>query len=789
MNYNTEILNIINIFNIPIIILEESYDLNEIKVVAMNYEFHDFCGYETDDLEDAALNSQMNDFFLSTKDNKKNRCVLYNKQGNSLEVEVLTSKIIIKGKNNYILQFIEVKDEYANFNQSHYNTLIDKSPEFIYYVGPNGRIIDISYSCQDLIKYSREELFDQHFSTLIYKDDLPKVYEYFNKVMGNETVKFEFRINSKDNSIIYFEASAIPVLDEDGITHILGIARDVTYKKEVENKLLESEQLYRSLFDDNVDAVITFDLEGRFAYVNKATEELMGYKKEDLIGNSFLPYIVEDRQEYTIKEFMKVLDGKSIQYETAMYNSKMEIIELHITVIPVMLNGEIKGIHCIGKDITLQKRAEETLKEMAYYDYLTRLPNQYSLNSYIKSMINSKVQFGIMMIDLDRFKNINDNWGHETGDILLKEVSYRLLNGLPNNARVFRYGGDEYIITIKHGSYNELISVAKSVQNLFRESFVLNGIEVYVSASIGISLFPEDGESIDVLFKKADNAMYYSKKHGRNNMLLYKNIEKEQDDQLTKIEPLLRNAINNNELFLVYQPQIDLSTKCIDGVEVLLRWNNPVLGNVSPYRFIPIAEDSGLIIDIGNWVLRNACQQLSLWINKEINNISISINISIHQFYQADFVRNIKNVVDEYKIPPELVVLEITESIASNSDVILAKLNALKDIGIKISIDDFGTGYSSLKYLKEFPIDYLKIDKSFVQGIGYNSKDQDIVETIIMLAKNLGLQTIAEGTETQDEINFLRDKNCNLAQGYYYCKPIIAEKFERWLKDYEACKK
>jgi len=609
------------------------------------------------------------------------------------------------------------------------------------------------------------------------------VQEKFLGILNKEVAQFEMRSINKLGEIGYLDITAIPVIIDGEVMEVFGIAKDIRHRKEMELQLKESEERYRSLFEDNIDAVLTFDLAGNFQYLNKATEELMGYKKEELIGTPFLPHILEDRQEYTLGEFMKVLKGKAIRYETAMYNRKREVVELHITVVPIILGGELQGIHCIGKDITKRKNMERILQEMVYEDFLTHLPNQRALQKHFEMLLTKKEKFALLLLDLDRFKMVNDSWGHEMGDLLLKAVSHRLAHYLTEEASLFRYGGDEYIFTKVFVEEVEVSAFASKVQSLFKDPFIIENQEVTISSSIGISLYPEDGEDLDTLFKKADNAMYFSKKHGRNHATFYGTHGMAKEDRLLKMEHLLQNALKREEFSLVYQPQVDLKTQKVTGIEALLRWHNEELGNVGPDHFIPIAEESGLIIEIGKWVAKEAFSQLRTWCDLGYRGLEMSINISIHQFYHEEFLTCLEKIVRESGVAPKQVVLEITESIASNADVVLGQLEKIKAMGFKVAIDDFGTGYSSLKYLKDFSIDYLKIDKSFVQEIDTNSKDQDIVSAIITLAHNLGLETIAEGTETRGQIEFLQEQGCDTAQGYFYSRPLSSEDVLAFIKE------
>ena len=339
----------------------------------------------------------------------------------------------------------------------------------------------------------------------------------FGKVLEKQIAQVELRSVNKTGDVGYLDITAIPVIIEGEVMEVFGVAKDISKRKDMEIELLESEERYRSLFEDNIDAVVTYDLEGNFLHLNKATEELMGYSAEELIGKPFLPFILPEYQQFTLKEFSKVLNGHSIRYETAMYNRKQEVVHLHITVMPLIIGGEMKGIHCIGKDITNRKNMERSLKKVAYQDHLTHLPNQRAMMEDFDRLLEDEARIGVLVLDLDRFKSINDNWGHEVGDELLKAVSQRLLYHVHDHrAKLYRYGGDEYIFLYGFTERSEVESFAENLQSLFKDPFIVHYAEVSVSSSIGISTYPEDGEDLETLLKKSDNAMYYSKKTGRN---------------------------------------------------------------------------------------------------------------------------------------------------------------------------------------------------------------------------------------------------------------------------------
>lgn len=676
-----------------------------------------------------------------------------------------------------------------NKTYQQFDSLFLHNPDFAYILDRDGYFTQINDAGLELLQYSREEIESMRYSDLIIEDDFPLVRAAFAQVLTKEIVRPFVRIRNRKGDIIELDVTAVPIIQQDEVMGVIGIARDVTAQNKTYADLSESRQQYRSLFENNIDAVLTFDLCGKFQYVNPATENMMGYTKEELIGASFLPHIVEDRKTQTIRRFSKVLEGNAIQYETAMYTKSNDIVELHVTVIPIMVDGVVTGIHCIGKDITEKKQLEQKLKEMAFYDLLTELPNQHRFQQHLTKLLHQYEQsnnqsFAVLFLDLDRFKAVNDAFGHEVGDALLKELAARLMTRMPLNARVFRYGGDELIMTLEGVGEQEAQSVAGQVIKLLKEPFSVGEVEISTSTSIGISFFPQDGCDRETLIRKADHAMYFAKRNGKGQYQLYSTAVKQMSDRYFNMEPMLRKAIQKNELSLMYQPQICLDDHRVYGVEALLRWTNDEIGPVSPGDFIPVAEESGLIVEIGAWVMRESCRQLVEWDNVGLSPERVSVNVSVRQFFQSDFVDTVRDIIHETGIHPDRLVLEITESVASNAEMVLGILQQLKTLGVSVSIDDFGTGYSSLQYLKEFPIDCLKIDQSFIRSIDDGTKGRDIVATIITLAHNLGLKTIAEGTESAVHVAYLQEKGCEIAQGYFFSRPLQPDDFREWYRQW-----
>ena len=439
-------------------------------------------------------------------------------------------------------------------------------------------------------------------------------------------------------------------------------------------------------------------------------------------------------------------------------------------------------------DITNRKESEFTIMQLAYYDSLTGLPNRLMFtdcfNKEIGRMKRRELIAAILYLDLNRFKIINDTLGHSAGDDLLKEVAARLRQCIRLSDTVARLGGDEFIILLPEIS--KLEDVVKLVKRVFwalEAPIKLNGHDITVTTSIGISIFPDDGDDIETLLKKADIAMYRAKIEKKNSYQFYTSNMNISSIEWLSLEHKLRRAVEKKEFLLYYQPKVDIDTGGIVGIEALVRWKDPEEGIINPGKFITLAEDTGLIIPIGEWVILEACKQSKIWQERGFNPVIISVNVSKLQFKQKDFVSTIKKILKEMCIVPNLLQLEITESIImDNTDVIIEALNELKGMGVTLAIDDFGIGYSSLGYLKQMPIDVLKIDQSFVRNMTADKNDAAICKAVIGIANSLNLDVVAEGVETLEQLNMLHDLTCKKIQGYLISKPVPAEDFEQFLQ-------
>lgn len=455
------------------------------------------------------------------------------------------------------------------------------------------------------------------------------------------------------------------------------------------------------------------------------------------------------------------------------------------------------SVLAIVRDVTERKKSELHIHDLAFYDRLTGLPNRQlfskGLDAVIESTRKQQRKFAILFLDLDRFKRINDTLGHTTGDELLKAVAIRLQSCLRSadrvvradqdswdNVRLARLGGDEFVIILRDiGSEDAAASIASRIIGSLALPFSCEGHQFVITPSIGIAIYPQDGESNDELLMNADSAMYRAKAAGRNNYKFFSGTMKVRSLHRLEIENELRRAIDNEQFELYYQPKVEISSSAILGAEALLRWNHSERGWISPADFIPIAEETGLILPLGKWVLQAACRQLGEWRHSRLNQIEVSVNISSQQIYSDDLVAIVKSAASDAGIAPGLLELEITESLLMrDNETTIEALNMLKDFGVRVSVDDFGTGYSSLSYLKRFPIDVLKIDRSFVQDLHRNSDDAAICAAILAMAHQLDLKVVAEGVELEEQLDFLRSHDCEQFQGYLFSKPLPVKEFE-----------
>lgn len=573
-----------------------------------------------------------------------------------------------------------------------------------------------------------------------------------------------------------------------------GIARDITERKRLEESLRRSEEKYRSILENIQEGYFEVDLAGNFTFVNDSMSRITGCPKEELAGANYRQFSDEENSKTVFQAFNRVFKTGEptggFDWLIIRKDGSKRYIEASASLQKDSSDKPI-GFKGVIRDITERKRMEQELSHMATHDALTGLPNRLMfgqlLGHAILSAKRNHTQVAIFFIDLDRFKIVNDSLGHEAGDQLLQEIARRFKQSLRAVDVVARLGGDEFVIYIE--SFNELNQVTNVAHNILSAAIkpmVLMGEECRVTASIGISLYPTDGQDEQSLMKNADIAMYFAKEEGKNNFQFYsKNIQSMANERLS-LETNLCLALERKEFSLEYQARLDFETGTITGVEALLRWNNPYLGSVTPTQFIPVAEETGLIVPIGRWVMKTACAQNVAWQNQGLPAVCTAVNLSLRQLMDDNLLKDIKEALNESGMAPNLLELEINESmLMHNPTRIISVLTRIKEMGVRLAIDNFGTGYSSLAQIKRFPIDTLKVDRSFIRNLPQDAEYKAITEAIISMGKTLSLTVVAEGVETREQENFLREQVCDEMQGFYFSKPVAPDQFADLLRKHE----
>lgn len=556
-------------------------------------------------------------------------------------------------------------------------------------------------------------------------------------------------------------------------------------------QLAEGEKRFRTLYQNTPVMLHSIDPQGRLINVSNFWLQTLGYRREEVLGRRLTEFMSEKSRRYAeetvFPEFFRAGYLKDIPYQ--MVKKSGEVIHVLLSAIAEFdAEGKITRSLAVLIDITERKQAEKEIQKLAYYDTLTGLPNrtlfQDRLSQALAQARREERKVGVLFLDLDRFKAINDTLGHVAGDMLLKYVARRLQGCVRQSDTVARLGGDEFVVILP-GIHTEadLTAFAKKILEALSRPVRLGEKKFFTTASIGISVFPDDASDVDILIRNADIAMYAAKDRGKNTYQFFSTEMNAKVVEKLGLENRLRLALKREELILAYQPQMDLKNDRISGLEVLLRWQHPEAGLIPPGSFIRVAEETGLIIPIGEWVLHTACTQAKLWQDAGFPSLRVGVNISSRQFDQPDFIDMVDRVLQQTGFDPRNLELELTESIVmENVPETIMTLTDLKVRGIHLAIDDFGTGYSSLSYLKHFPFDRLKIAQEFVRDISIDPEDAAIVEAITGMAKSLGLEVIAEGVERQDQLDFLRDRQCNDMQGHFFARPMSAADFTIMLK-------
>ncbi|MFZ1036106.1 MAG: EAL domain-containing protein [Smithella sp.] len=679
-------------------------------------------------------------------------------------------------------------------SEERYRTILDEMADAYYEVNLAGNFTFVNDSLCRHLGQSKEELLGASFRDSIAREDIETVYNAFGRIYrtGKPERDISYKVIRKDGTTGFAENSGFPLRNQKGeIIGFRGVGRDITQRRQMEETLRQSEERYRTIIKEMEEWYFETDLAGNITFFNDIFADVLGYSQKELTGVNFQSFIRKEEADSVYRLFNQVFKtGKPIRnFPYEFMQTDGTVISAEFSIFPKRdKEGMVCGFRGVGHDITERKEAERKIQYQATHDALTGLPNRLMfsqlLNQAIKSARRYKRQFAVLFLDLDRFKIINDTMGHDAGDELLQEIAARLKNTLRAVDITARLGGDEFVILIDEVSdISNVSTVAHKILNSIIKSLTIMKQECRVTASIGISIYPKDAEDEQSLMKNADMAMYLAKEEGKNNYQFYSEDIQSKSLERLSIEKNLRFALERNELSLHYQAKLDFKTDVITGVEALLRWQNQYLGSVTPTQFITVAEETGLIVPIGRWVMKTACQQNVAWQREGLPPVCMAVNLSLRQLTDDNLINDIRAALNDSGMAPNLLELEITESMVMHNPVrMISILAKIKSMGVRLAIDDFGTGYSSLAQIKHFPIDTLKVDRSFIRNIPQDAEDKAITEAIIAMGKTLSLTVVAEGVETQEQLNFLREHSCDEMQGYHFSKPIAPEQFADLLR-------
>ena len=659
----------------------------------------------------------------------------------------------------------------------------------------DGYITSWNYGSELLLGYKAKEVVGKHITMIYREEDYPSLGKNIEIVKRDEGHNVEVNLVKKSSEVINVELSLSLLKDEeDQLIGLVGYSRDITQRKKAEKNLQDSLynlNKYLEVIDKIEIGLFVVDDDFTVRYMNNTMKKWFGNHTNKICYSSVAG--LSEPCPYC-KLHDVVVENKKVEYNpTTADGRSFEIVATSV----INADGKTSKMEVI-RDVTAQKQANDHLlrqkEELAYqahHDSLTALPNRLLFNNHLEqSIIKAKRRVGkmaLLFIDLDHFKEINDSLGHEMGDKVLGIVTQRLQQSVRKGDMLARFGGDEFAILMEDLHHGQDASVlAKKILEVLIKPIEIEDHVLYVTSSIGVSLYPEDGDSAQNLLKYADAAMYKAKSEGRNNFQFYSAEMTELAFERVVMEASLREALEHEDFVVYYQPQVDAQNSKIIGFEALVRWNHTSMGIVSPAKFLPLAESTGLIVELDRFVMKTAMKQLKLWKDRGYSAGKISLNLTVKQMRQEDFIDFLKEALGEIQLDAECVELELVENqIMSNPEDAIVLLKELNDLGIKIAIDDFGTGYSSLSYLKRLPIDKLKIDQSFIRALPDDEEDSAITKAVIALASSLKLNIIAEGVETLEQKNFLVENACSNIQGYLYSKPLPADEAEAILKDTE----
>ncbi|MEA2111455.1 MAG: EAL domain-containing protein [Campylobacterota bacterium] len=651
---------------------------------------------------------------------------------------------------------------------------------------------------KEMIGYRDDEIPNE-FATWkdrVHPDDLQNTIQSIEDNISGKTEHYEniYRLKHKDGHWIWNLDQGITIYDEDGTAiRMIGTHTDITDEKEMQLKSIHQAQIIEQIHD----SVISTNLDGNIISFNAGSELLLGYRSDEIIGQHITVLYLKEDFDFLKKNIEMLMKNGEHQANIRLVKKSKQVIDAHLSLSLLKdQNGNPIGMVGYSQDITLRLKAEKKLREQkdilhhqAYHDSLTGLPNrslfQDRLEQSIEKAKRNRGKIALFFIDLDHFKEINDSLGHEVGDTVLKMVTQRLESAIRKEDTLARLGGDEFTVMIEHFEHAQSATLlAEKILASLKEAITIDSHTLYVSSSIGISLYPQDGKDYESLLKYADAAMYKAKNEGRNNFQFYSAEMTELAFERVVMQASLNQAIKDEEFVVFYQPQIDAKLETFVGVEALIRWQHPTMGLVSPVKFIPLAEETGLIVEMDQWVMRTVMSQMDEWYSKGLRPGKLALNLSMKQLRQENFISILEESMKNTGFKAKDLELEVTEGqIMTNPEEAIKILKKISDIGIELAVDDFGTGYSSLSYLKKLPINKLKIDQSFIRDLPDDEDDVGITKAVISLSQSLKLNVIAEGVETNEQKNFLLKNGCETIQGYLYGRPMPADELTQLLQE------
>lgn len=702
-----------------------------------------------------------------------------------LELRVVSRTAELERANKKLLEqaMVRKKTEQAlRSSQQRFKVVVNNAPIILFALDQDGVFTLLEGKGLESIGLETGEVVGQSVFSLF--GHIEQVNDDFKRATRGETFTSVLSIDNAE-----FELWCSPIRDENNLlSGVIGVMTDITERMQAEEKIRSSERKLSTILNNMQDTYYRTNIGGEIELISPSVLKLLGYNDFELPGKPFSSLFVDPEGYGKFMTELEVNDGALNSYELAMNRKDGSMVWVSINAQYYFDDaGDMNGIEGTTRDITEKKQAEQHLRYLANYDSLTKLPNRTLFRDRLEHAMAYARRYNhlvvLMFLDLDRFKSINDSLGHLVGDQLLQAVSERLRSCAREGDTVARLGGDEFTIVMEGiVDVGDADIAVKKVLNAMSKSFVLEGHDVFVTTSIGVTIYPTDSEDIESLITNADTAMYRAKQAGRNNYQFYTEDMNTRAIESLLLQNNLRKALDEEEFLLFYQPQIDMTSGDMIGMEALIRWKHPELGILAPKQFISIAEETGLIIPIGEWVLRKVCMQLKEWQDKGLTYLRMSINLSACQFRQRNLVDSISSIIKDTGVNPRMIELEITEGVLiEDEETAVDVLNQLKSIGINISIDDFGTGYSSLSYLKRFPLNTLKIDKSFISDISTDPENAAIAEAIIALGHSLRLKVIAEGVETQEQLSFLSPRGCDEVQGFYFSEPLPGPVLIDWM--------